>query len=288
LSAVVTRFAPSPNGWLHAGHALSALTAFDIAQRNGGRFVLRIEDIDVARRSPEYVAAIYDDLAWLGLTWQEPVLVQSEHFTEYLAAADKLIAMGLLYPCFASRAEIEAAADPSRVDPDGAPLYPGFWKKVAAEEIKNRLETGDTPALRLDMDAAMAALRAKIGEMPLTFTEIDESGVARTLRAEPERWGDAVIVRKDVPASYHLAVVVDDARQGVTHVTRGQDIMPATGLHRLLQVLLELPEPVYSHHRLIRWSDGRKLSKSSGDMGLRSLRQEGASAEDIKRAIGFS
>ena len=288
MSAVVTRFAPSPNGWLHAGHALSALTAFDIAQRNGGRFVLRIEDIDVARRRPEYVEAIYDDLAWLGVTWQEPVLVQSEHFTEYLAAADKLIAMGLLYPCFASRAEIEAAADPSRVDPDGAPLYPGLWKRVAAEEIKNRLESGDTPALRLDMDAAMAALRARIGEMPLTFTEIDESGVARTLRAEPERWGDAVIVRKDVPASYHLAVVVDDARQGVTHVTRGQDIMPATGLHRLLQVLLELPEPVYSHHRLIRWSDGRKLSKSSGDMGLRSLRQEGASAEDLKRAIGFS
>lgn len=288
MSAVVTRFAPSPNGWLHAGHALSALTAFDIAQRNGGRFVLRIEDIDVARRRPEYVEAIYDDLAWLGVTWQEPVLVQSEHFTEYLAAADKLIAMGLLYPCFASRAEIEAAADPARVDPDGAPLYPGLWKRVAAEEIKNRLESGDTPALRLDMDAAMAALRARIGEMPLTFTEIDESGGARTLRAEPERWGDAVIVRKDVPASYHLAVVVDDARQGVTHVTRGQDIMPATGLHRLLQVLLDLPEPVYSHHRLIRWSDGRKLSKSSGDMGLRSLRQEGASAEDLKRAIGFS
>ena len=288
MSAVVTRFAPSPNGWLHAGHALSALTAFDIAQRHGGRFVLRIEDIDVARRRAEYVAAIYDDLAWLGLTWQEPVLIQSEHFTEYLAAADKLIAMGLLYPCFASRAEIDAAADPARVDPDGAPLYPGLWKKVAAEEIKNRLESGDTPALRLDMDAAMTALRARIGEMPLTFTEIDEAGVARTLRAEPERWGDTVIVRKDVPASYHLAVVVDDARQGVTHVTRGQDIMPATGLHRLLQVLLDLPEPVYSHHRLIRWSDGRKLSKSSGDMGLRSLRQEGASAEDLKRAIGFS
>lgn len=288
MSAVVTRFAPSPNGWLHAGHALSALTAFDIAQRNGGRFVLRIEDIDVARRRPEYVEAIYDDLAWLGVTWQEPVLVQSEHFTEYLAAADKLIAMGLLYPCFASRAEIEAAVDVARIDPDGTPLYPGLWKKVAAEEIKNRLETGDTPALRLDMDAAIAALRAKIGEMPLTFTEIDEAGVARTLRAEPERWGDTVIVRKDVPASYHLAVVVDDARQGVTHVTRGQDIMPATGLHRLLQVLLDLPEPVYSHHRLIRWSDGRKLSKSSGDMGLRSLRQEGASAEDLKRAIGFS
>lgn len=288
MSAVVTRFAPSPNGWLHAGHALSALTAFDIAQRNGGRFVLRIEDIDVARRRPEYVAAIYDDLAWLGLTWQEPVLVQSEHFTEYLAAADKLIAMGLLYPCFASRAEIEAAADPSLIDPDGVPLYPGLWKKVAAEEIKNRLESGDTPALRLDMAAAMASLGAKIGEMPLTFTEIDDTGVARTLRAEPERWGDTVIVRKDVPASYHLAVVVDDARQGVTHVTRGQDIMPATGLHRLLQVLLDLPEPAYSHHRLIRWSDGRKLSKSSGDMGLRSLRQEGASAEDLKRAIGFS
>ena len=282
----VTRFAPSPNGLLHVGHALSALIAHDTARASNGRFLLRIEDIDLDRRRPEYISAIYEDLSWLGLTWEEPVLVQSEHFREYLAAADKLIAMGLLYPCFATRTEIAAAADPEQTDPDGAPRYPGLWKGASGEQIGERMAAGDTPALRLNMDAALQALRFRRGDKPLTFIEIDENGRRQTMTAQPQRWGDAVIIRKDVPASYHLSVVVDDARQGVTHVTRGQDLLAATDLQRLLQELLDLPEPVYSHHRLIRWADGRKLSKSNHDMGLRALRGEGATAADIRQVIG--
>jgi glutamyl-Q tRNA(Asp) synthetase len=281
----VTRFAPSPNGLLHVGHALSAIIAHDVARKNGGRFLLRIEDIDLERRRPEFVTAIFEDLSWLGLTWEEPVLVQSEHFSEYLAAADRLIAMGLLYPCFASRKEIADAADPAKTDPDGAPLYPGIWRGAAAEAVGARMAAGDSPALRLNMDAALQALKEKIGDKPLTFVEIGEDGSQQTVTANPGRWGDAIIVRKDVPASYHLSVVVDDARQGVTHVTRGQDLLAATDLQRLLQELLDLPQPVYSHHRVIRWSDGRKLSKSNKDMGLRALRDEGATADDIRRVI---
>lgn len=281
----VTRFAPSPNGLLHVGHALSAIIAHDVARKNGGRFLLRIEDIDLERRRPEFVTAIFEDLSWLGLTWEEPVLVQSEHFSEYLAAADRLIAMGLLYPCFASRKEIADAADPAKTDPDGAPLYPGIWRGAAPEAVGERMATGDSPALRLNMDAALQALKEKTGDKPLTFVEVGEDGSQQTVTADPGRWGDAIIVRKDVPASYHLSVVVDDARQGVTHVTRGQDLLAATDLQRLLQELLDLPQPVYSHHRVIRWSDGRKLSKSNKDMGLRALRDEGATADDIRRVI---
>lgn len=283
-----TRFAPSPNGLLHIGHALSAIIAHDTARASGGRFLLRIEDIDLERTRPEYVSAIYEDLSWLGLTWEEPVLVQSEHFKAYLAAADKLIAMGLLYPCFATRSEIAAAADPEIADPDGAPVYPGLWKGASGEQIGARMAAGDTPALRLDMDGALRALHAKRGEEPLTFTEIAEDGSRQMIVAEPRRWGDAIIVRKDIPASYHLSVVVDDARQGVTHVTRGRDLFAATDLQRLLQELLDLPKPVYSHHRVICWADGRKLSKSSQDMGLRALRDEGATPADIRKVIGLA
>jgi glutamyl-Q tRNA(Asp) synthetase len=287
LSVPVTRFAPSPNGLLHAGHALSAILAHDLAREIGGRFLVRIEDIDVTRARPEFVDAILEDLAWLGLTWEQPVLVQSQHFPDYLEAAVKLIAQGLLYPCFASRAEIAAAADPAKTDPDGAPLYPGLWKTASQEAVEERIERGEMPAMRLDMEAALQAAHAHLGDAPLTFTELAGDGTTRVVNAVPERWGDAVIVRKDVPSSYHLAVVIDDARQGVTHVTRGEDLFAATDLQRLLQVLLELPQPLYSHHRLIRWSDGRKLSKSNGDMGLRALRAEGASPADIRRAIGL-
>jgi len=281
----VTRFAPSPNGLLHVGHALSAIIAHDVARKNGGRFLLRIEDIDIARRRPEYVTAIFEDLNWLGLSWEEPVLVQSEHFSEYLAAADRLIQMGLLYPCFASRSEIAAAADPEKTDPDGAPIYPRLWRGASVENVGQRMAAGESPALRLNMDGALQALKAKRGDKPLTFVEVAEDGSSETRTAEPHRWGDAIIVRKEVPASYHLSVVVDDARQGVTHVTRGQDLLPATDLQRLLQELLDLPEPVYSHHRLIKWSNGLKLSKSNQDMGLRALRAEGATADDIRRVI---
>jgi len=283
----ITRFAPSPNGFLHVGHALSAIIAHDTARAAGGRFLLRIEDIDLDRRRPEYVSAIFEDLNWLGLTWEEPVLVQSEHFKAYLAAADTLIAMGLLYPCFATRSEIDAAADPEKTDPGGAPLYPGLWRGAPGENVGARMAAGETPALRLNMDGALKALHDKRGRKPLTFTEVAEDGSRQTIVAEPERWGDAIIIRKDVPASYHLSVVVDDARQGVTHVTRGRDLFAATDLQRLLQELLDLPEPVYSHHRVICWADGRKLSKSNQDMGLRALRDEGASPADIRKVIGL-
>ena len=287
MNTCVTRFAPSPNGLLHAGHALSAILAHDTARDQGGRFLVRIEDIDLSRARPEFVEAIYEDLSWLGLTWEQPVLVQSQHFADYLAAAGKLIAQGLLYPCFASRSEIAGAADPEQNDPDCAPLYPGLWKTTSPEAVRERIAAGETPAMRLDMESALRAMHTRLGDAPLTFTEIGADGASRIVDAVPERWGDAVIVRKDVPASYHLAVVVDDARQGVTLVTRGEDILPATGIQRLLQVLLDLPEPTYSHHRLVRWSDGRKLSKSNSDMGLRAMRAEGASAADIRRAIGL-
>lgn len=295
----VFRFAPSPNGLLHLGHALSALTGFELAWRTGGRFLVRIEDIDTARARPEFVAAIFDDLRWLGLDWEQPVLVQSEHFADYRAAAARLQADGLLYPCFATRSEIAAAAernpagldpvpldparlDPARLDPEGAPLYPGLHKSLKPAEVMQRRARGEPFALRIDMARAIEQAEVRLGARALTFTELLADGTRAVVTADPARWGDAVIMRKDVPASYHLAVVIDDARQGVTHVTRGRDLFAATGLHRLLQVLLGLPEPIYHHHRLIADPVGRKLSKSAGDTSLRSLRQAGLTAEAVR------
>jgi glutamyl-Q tRNA(Asp) synthetase len=283
----VLRFAPSPNGPLHLGHALSALTGFDMSRRLGGRFLVRIEDIDVGRSREEHVTGIFDDLAWLGVAWEEPVLRQSQHFAIYMQAAHQLEVKGLLYPCFASRSEIEAAASPGAVDPDGAPLYPGLHKSMPRSETAARLQNGERFALRLDMDRALGVARERLGNEHLTFTELDESGRPHVRKAHAEQWGDAVILRKDVPASYHLAVVVDDARQGVTHVTRGRDLFQATGLHRLLQVLLGLPEPLYQHHRLFTDAEGRKLAKSAGDTGLEALRAAGASAADVRRMVGL-
>lgn len=288
MTTPVFRFAPSPNGPLHLGHALSALTAFDKAQQAGGRFLLRIEDIDVTRCREEYVTSIVEDLSWLGITWEQPVLHQSQHFATYVEAAQWLEAKGLLYPCFASRSDIEATAKLGAVDPDGAPLYPGLHKGLAKDEIEARMQRAERFALRLDMERAMAMARERLGGAALTFTEIDDSGKPQTVEAHPERWGDAVILRKDVPASYHLAVVVDDARQGVTHVTRGRDLYAATDLHRLLQVLLGLPEPAYHHHRLLADAEGRKLSKTAGDTGLAELRAGGASPGDIRRMVGLA
>lgn len=283
----VFRFAPSPNGLLHLGHALSALTGFEAARRAGGRFLLRIEDIDVARARPEFVDAIFRDLAWLGVTWEEPVLVQSAHFSDYLEAADILRDRGLLYPCFASRAEIAAAVPGGPWDPHGMPLYPGLWKGRAQAEVAAALACAAPHVLRLDMELALADAGRRLGGRPLMFTEIDSQGRSRAVTVDARRWGDVVIVRREFPASYHLAVVVDDARQGVTHVTRGQDLFAATDLQRLLQVLLGLPEPVYHHHRLIVAGDGHKLSKSVGDTSLASLRAEGASPHDIRRLVGL-
>jgi glutamyl-Q tRNA(Asp) synthetase len=288
MAVPVFRFAPSPNGPLHLGHALSALTGFDMARRAGGRFLVRIEDIDVTRCREEHVTGIFEDLAWLGVPWEEPVLRQSQHFAVYVEAAQWLEAQGLLYPCFASRSEIEAAAAPGAVDPDGAALYPGLHKGLGRDEIESRMRNGERFALRIDMDRALAKVTERLAGAPLTFTEIGHDGVAKVIEAKPELWGDAVIVRKDVPASYHLAVVVDDARQAITHVTRGRDLYAATDLHRLLQVLLGLPEPRYHHHRLLTDADGRKLAKSARDTGLGELRASGASAADVRRMVGLS
>lgn len=288
MTSPIFRFAPSPNGPLHLGHALSALTGYDMAQRVGGRFLIRIEDIDVGRCREEHVAGIFEDLSWLGIAWEDPVLRQSQHFAVYAEAAQWLEAMGLLYPCFASRTEIEAVAQPGALDPDGAPFYPGLHKGLQRAEIESRIGNGERFALRLDMQLALTLAGERLAGVPLTFTEIDASGHAEIIAAHPERWGDVVILRKDVPASYHLAVVVDDARQGVTHVTRGRDLYAATDLHRLLQVLLRLPEPVYHHHRLLTDAEGRKLSKSAGDVGLSALRAGGASPADIRGMLGLA
>lgn len=249
----------------------------------GGRYLLRIEDIDTARTRQAYVDAALEDLAWLGVRFDGPILRQSQQFDVYRAAAERLAGLGLLYPCFAARTDIAAAADPARRDPDWAPLYPGLWRNRAAAEVAERRMAGEPFALRLDMARACAVAATRLGDRPLTFTEIDVAGRSREILAAPERWGDAVIVRKETPTSYHLSVVVDDARQGVTHVTRGMDLFPATDLHRLLQVLLDLPAPAYHHHALITDDRGRKLSKSAGDTALSAWRARGITATEVCR-----
>jgi glutamyl-Q tRNA(Asp) synthetase len=290
MTQPVFRFAPSPNGRLHLGHAYSALLNADLAARAGGRFLLRIEDIDVTRCRPEYETAIYEDLAWLGLSWEAPVRRQSEHFAEYAAAAARLQERGLFYRCFCTRAEIAAVvADEEATsgkawprDPDGAPIYPGTCRSLSRGACQDRLRAGVPHALRLDMDEA---LRRAPG--PHLFIRFDPSGSAEAVLADPRRWGDPVIVRKEIPTSYHLAVVLDDALQGVTHVVRGTDLEAATCLHVLLQTLLELPAPAYHHHRLITDEDGEKLSKSLRSEPLAALRARGASADEVRRALGF-
>lgn len=271
---LVFRFAPSPNGFLHLGHAYSALLNADLARQVGGRLLLRIEDIDEARCRPEYEAAIYEDLRWLGIAWEEPVRRQSGHYDEYRAAIGRLGAMGLIYPSFESRAEIARTAIGR--DPDGAPLYSGAAKALSADERRRRIAAGEPYALRLDMTAALD----RTG--PLHWTESGES-----VAADPAAWGDVVLARKDTPTSYHLSVVVDDAAQGVTDVVRGADLYHATGVHRVLQTLLGLPAPRYRHHRLILDESGRKLSKSTQATGLRELRARGQTPVDIRRLVGL-
>jgi len=282
----VFRFAPSPNGYLHLGHALSALLNADRAKAAGGRLLLRIEDIDAARCRREYEAAIYEDLAWLGIAWEQPVRRQSEHYGDYRTALAKLDAMGLVYPSIESRAEIAALAaarEPWPRDPDGAPLYPGNAKKMAAAERARRMAAGAPYALRLDMAVAMA----RIGTLTWEETGAGPAGETGSIAADSTAWGDVILARKETPTSYHLAVAVDDASQGVTEVVRGRDLFHATSVHRLLQALLGLPAPRYHHHRLILDADGNKLSKSTFATGLRELRARGASAADIRKLVGL-
>jgi glutamyl-Q tRNA(Asp) synthetase len=285
----VMRFAPSPNGALHLGHALSALTAWAWAQRLGGRFLVRIEDIDPERSSEAHVEGIFRDLAWLGVPWEEPVLRQSQHLDRYEAAAARLARLGLLYPCFASRreiAEVNASQGAPR-DPDGAPLYPGLHRGLTPEEIAARRQGGEPFVMRLDMAKALALAHDRLGGAPMDFIELDEADGAQRVACDPARWGDVVIQRKDVPTSYHLSVVVDDAFQGITHVTRGRDLFASTDVHRLLQVLLDLPAPLYAHHRLIVAESGRKLAKSARDTSLAELRAAGTTPADIRRMVGI-
>jgi glutamyl-Q tRNA(Asp) synthetase len=287
MTTPVFRFAPSPNGYLHLGHALSALLNFDLAREAGGRFLLRIEDIDSARCRPEYEAAIYEDLAWLGLEWEEPVRRQSEHLDEYRAALARLDALQLTFPSFESRAEIahlvadrESHARWPR-DPDGAPLYPGAARNMPDAERKARIASGAAYAIRLDM------ARATEWAGPLNWREegAGKLGTGGHVGAVPADWGDVVLARKDMPTSYHLSVVVDDAAQGVTDVVRGADLYRSTDVHRLLQALLGLPAPRYAHHLLILDADGHKLSKSTQATGLRELRAQGMTANDIRRMV---
>lgn len=284
------RFAPSPNGYLHLGHAFSAMLNDDLARQSGGRFLLRIEDIDPTRCRPEFEAAIDEDLAWLGLSWEKPARRQSEHFAEYRAALEKLAGLGLVYPAFESRAETARLVAerekeaPWPRDPDGAPLYPGTARALAPEERARRLQSGAPYALRLDMTAACA----RVG--PLSWIERGQGseGETGTVAANPAAWGDVIIARKETPTSYHLAVVVDDALQGITEVVRGLDLFWSTSVHRLLQALLGLPQPIYRHHRLICDASGQKLSKSTAATGLRELRVAGVRPAEIRSRIGLA
>ena len=285
----VFRFAPSPNGYLHLGHALSALLNADMARAAGGRLLLRIEDIDAARCRPEYEAATYEDLIWLGVAWERPVRRQSEHYDDYRAALGRLDAMGLVYPSFESRAEIASmvaareAISPWPRDPDGVPLYPGDAKRMTPPERTRRMESGEPYALRLDMQAALA----RVGALAWDESGGGPSSETGAIAADPGAWGDVILARKETPTSYHLAVAVDDAAQGATDIVRGLDLFHATSVHRLLQALLGLPQPRYRHHRLILDAEGKKLSKSTAATGLRELQAKGATPAEIRRLVGL-
>lgn len=286
----VFRFAPSPNGRLHLGHALSALSNEALARRFGGRLLLRIEDIDLTRCRPEFVDGMLEDLAWLGIAFEPEIRRQSRHFDDYAQALGKLRARGLVYPCFCSRQEIRAGVaareaetgEPWPRDPDGAPLYPGNCRALAPEEAARRMAAGEAHVLRLDMARAIAAVEAGIG-----YTVFEPDGSRHEVVASPAHWGDVVLARKDVPTSYHLSVVVDDALQGVTHVVRGRDLEAATDIHVVLQRLLGLPTPLYHFHRLLLDEDGRKLAKSRQSESLAELRAGGMTAAAVRTQLGF-
>ncbi len=277
---VVTRFAPSPTGRLHVGHAFSALFAWDAARKSGGRFILRIEDIDPQRSRPEFVDAIYQDLAWLGLHWATPVRRQSMHLPAYVAALTVLSDAELLYPCFCTRKDIRAEIAHAGVAPHGpdGPIYPGICRHLDAGKRGSMIKAGRSYALRLDSEKAID----RTG--PLTFVDHGEG----TVEVDPLLVGDVVLARKDVATSYHLSVTVDDALQGVTLVTRGEDLLLATHVHRLLQALLGLPPPEYHHHRLLTDDEGRRFAKRDGAVTLGALREAGQSPTEVRAMIGFA
>lgn len=294
MSLPVFRFAPSPNGHLHIGHALSALLNSRAAVALSGRFLVRVEDIDRIRCSAKLEQEMFEDLEWLGVPLSEPVLRQSELFPSYREALERLQDMGLIYPAYLTRGEIrrfvaeyERRGETWPRDPDGAPIYPADHKVLSRRERQDRADSDAPFALRLDMAAALE----RIGK-DLTWQETGAEGPAlfdapKPVAADASSWGDVVLARKETPTSYHLAVVVDDARQGVTDVLRGQDLYAATGVHRVLQELLEFPEPLYRHHRLVLGPDGRKLSKSDDSTSLRQLRQDGLTHAGLRSKIGL-
>lgn len=285
LRQPVFRFAPSPNGYLHLGHAFSALLNLKMARETAGRFLLRIEDIDIIRSRSEFEHSIYEDLAWLGLEWEMPVRRQSDHFADYSAALQRLASMGLIYPSFLSRMQIRQAVaakgQPWPNDPLGVPLYPGNERDLDPAVIADRAASGENHALRLNMKKALAIVGTK-----LTWTETG-SGKAARVTCDPAAWGDVILARKETPTSYHLSVTVDDALQGITHVVRGMDLYHSTSIHRLLQTLLDYPEPVYHHHRLISGDNSPKLSKSAHAPSLRDMRMKGITAAEIREKLGF-
>jgi len=276
---IVTRFAPSPTGRLHVGHAYSALFAARLAGESGGRFLLRIEDIDTGRCRPEFEDAIHEDLAWLGLTWERPVRRQSDHMSDYRSVLEKLNEMNVLYPCFCTRKEIALEVDLAGQAPHGpdGPLYPGTCRERPAAERQERIAAGAPHALRLDM-ARAAALAG-----PLAFDDLERG----TIAVDGPGCGDIVLARKDVPTSYHLAVTVDDAIQGVTLVTRGEDLLHAAHVHRILQALLGLPAPLYRHHRLLTGADGRRFAKRDRSLTIAALREAGKSPAEVRAMAGF-
>lgn len=290
-SPPVFRFAPSPNGRLHLGHALSALTNAQLCARFAGRLLLRIEDIDPARCRPEFEQGIHEDLAWLGVRFDGVVRRQSEHFDDYRSALARLGEMGLVYPCFCSRQDVKLAVRRREAesgtawprDPDGAPLYPGSCRDLPEKERDGRMAAGEPHVLRLAMDRALARAGAD-----LSYSAFDVAGDERRIAVAPARWGDIVLARKDVPTSYHLSVVVDDAIQGVSHVVRGRDLEAATDIHVVLQRLLGLPAPLYHFHRLLADETGQKLAKSRQSPGLADLRAQGVTPAEIRRQLGFT
>lgn len=279
---MITRFAPSPTGYLHLGHAFSALLAFEAAVAGGGRMLLRIEDIDPGRCRPEFETGIMEDLAWLGLSWPEPVRRQSERMADYRAALERLEEARLLYPCFCTRKEIAAEAARSGQAPHGPDgiLYPGLCRTMDPGLRRERLAEGEPHALRLEMAAAVAQTG---GAGRLSWHDREKGAV----RAEPERFGDVILARKEMPTSYHLAVTLDDHLQGVTCVIRGEDLFPSTHVHRLLQALLGLETPDYRHHRLLTDEKGRRFAKRDRSLTLRSLREAGETPEGVRKRIGL-
>jgi len=279
-SCIVTRFAPSPTGHLHKGHAYSALAAYSFAREHGGRFLLRIEDIDPGRCRPEHIDQIYEDLRWLGLEWEIPVRIQSEHREDYDQTAKKLEDLDLLYPCFCTRSEILREAERAGYAPhaNDGPLYPGTCRDLSRAEQEKRIATGIPYSVRLNLEKALSCADREL---------LWQDTVRGSVVARPDLLGDTILVRKDIGTSYHLAVVTDDALQGITDIVRGIDLFESTHLHRLLQALLHLPVPVYHHHELLSDEAGNRLAKRNLSVTLKSLRESGVRAESLREEFGL-